>query len=346
MSLKLLGILIAGILAILSTQYKLTEGNGLTKWGYITRYAILISVILSVTAQSIETYIANEKSEESKTEATKRAKEAERILSEINRSMQPIKDIGLYIKIKIPNNERIFSPYFRRVHSTIDPILNKIKPISDKDLGKNSLNFDRKYNNLLTIGSYERDQNKHLVPSTISFDIKSPLFPSFSKDSKASYILIISSVDLRFYKNPIQKFTLANFMIDQKFRPDLQVHLSKSEAFLPMHFSYDVKKKEFYIVDYLDKDLLGREEKSNPFTIPDLSNAQIVITISEAFLTDKDYLNARAKFEIEYANLRLGSKNYWLLGKDFKKNILENGRVIWEYIFPENIEELATSPPD
>lgn len=121
-ALKFLAILTAGLLGVIGLLVDFKKGGKVTVWGRRALVGTIISTIVAVSVQSVETYKQNiDRKEENERNAE--------TLHEIRRGLYLIKDAEFDATIRISDPPDEVKAYLKR----INPYILKLKPYAEKD---------------------------------------------------------------------------------------------------------------------------------------------------------------------------------------------------------------------
>src|ERR1700679_1104751 len=100
-SLKFLAILTAGLLGVIGLLVDFKVDGKITKWGRRALLGTIISTVVAVVTQSVETYKQNQERRKQDDARIQQEKRNEATLHEIRRGLYPIRDATFDVTIRL-----------------------------------------------------------------------------------------------------------------------------------------------------------------------------------------------------------------------------------------------------
>jgi len=121
---KLLGTLFAGAFGVLGlvTEYRDKRSKKITKWGRLALGGIVVSTVIAITSQAIETVLSKQDAKDTNDKLAEQLKVSNNTLNEVERSIFPIKNLIVGYSMEIPIQSQDFVRYQERVKAGIQHI--------------------------------------------------------------------------------------------------------------------------------------------------------------------------------------------------------------------------------
>ena len=328
-TLKILGIVLTGAFGALALlkDFKDKKKKVITKWGKIALCGMFLSTALAITTQVLE--------------SRKPAGDfsSQQILSGINRSMNPIKNVRVTYWLRVPFSAPEFSAYRARLEKGIAAVL------ASHDLSHPEKGFI--------------SRSGPNGPEAVEIPRASPLMPQKS-ELIPYYALRFSGLHFSFFKNP---------------RPDSD--LLGSHGLPPADLSLQVgtdtgeKDSETYSLQYdlktHDVSIFAMDLFSDPQywrtnnhiqTVPDLAEDQLAVQIDDTMVptlpangevdpTGQAISHLRSQMQLDSLILKIDTRELWLKRFDRNMKRLEsNGArpfALYTTLFPKNVDDLQLS---
>ncbi len=118
---KVLGSLFAGAFGILGllTDYRDKRTHAITKWGRRVLFGIVISTIVAVASQAIETVLNKIDAKDANTRLARQVEVSNATLREVERSIFPLKDLTISYAVEIPVESPLVRSYRQKVATGI-----------------------------------------------------------------------------------------------------------------------------------------------------------------------------------------------------------------------------------
>jgi hypothetical protein len=322
---KCLGILFGGSFAILGllTDFRDKNTNRVTKWGRIALIGIAASTCVSLISQGVESIKA-------KDDASAQAQRSNKLLTQIARSVSPLRDIQINYQIEVPLNDPVLASYRQR-------LLDGMNQIASTPPGSES-----------PLGSASRGPNG--VVEWILIPWSSPLMPT-DNDVAASALLKHSGISLYFYKTPIDSDAFirlaTQFAPGPRPSPDLSMVVKDenpppiSGNSIPDQLVYDFQNK---VLRVSTRQLLSASSfsTSRMVSVPDLCESQLWVTlfnISPGYPIDP----LSHQMHLRSLSIEVGSRPFII--QDFKEYQTGNLGFFSVFTFPKTEEALDALTP-
>src|SRR5579863_7787895 len=183
--LKLAGLVLAGAFGALGLlkDFRDDKTKALTKWGKIALYGILASTALAFIAQVLDSAKSAHDAKESEKRAQDQIARSNEILTDINRSLNPLTNVRVTYWLIVPFEAPEFAAYRERLAKGVAEILASPGQEGTPQTGDVSV----------------RDANGR--PEEVSIPRSSPLMPQ-PDEVIPYYVLRYSGLRFAFYKSP------------------------------------------------------------------------------------------------------------------------------------------------
>jgi hypothetical protein len=116
-ALKLIGTLFSGVFGVLglTTEFRNRRSKQITKWGRLSLLGIVISTIVAIASQSVETVRDKIAEKDAKDKLSQQLKLADTTLNEVERSVLPLTDLRIGYKVEIPIENPLLAGYRKRL---------------------------------------------------------------------------------------------------------------------------------------------------------------------------------------------------------------------------------------
>ncbi|WP_457978662.1 hypothetical protein L0Y47_24300 [Ectopseudomonas composti] len=328
LSLKVLGLLSSGVFGLLGTIHDFRDHNKrFTKWGKISIAGISLSIFLAVAAQLVESYRSQESAEQAALQALESTKRLESIIFELNRTLQPIESISVFVaELEVPLNEPSLLGYKNRLENGIEKYLTM--PRNERYKEEN-----------ISTPTGKAGKKGDFIPTQVSINSRHALFPQLGDEGLPWSTLNVSRLELEFYANPINPKDFSPFSHGIG-DGDLSIDLYNNES---LTIDKDIEKKTYHLSGHLKS--IKEHWKNNSgkiISLPDLAGAQLFISAGPLGIRNKSdqFLSLRQEFEMKSINLKLGNRDIWIHEENLTKHVNSDGLVYWEYNFPKTVEKI------
>ena len=328
--LKLLGVVSTAVFGILGTVHDFRSPDGkLTKWGKASVVGTIASVLLAVSAQFIENHLQAKSARKAAEDALESTRRLERIIYELNRTMQPIESISVFVAdLGLPLDDQPLQDYKDRLNSGIEEVL-KLPPQRQDEQREKGLSVGR----VRTVDGVD-------VPDRVSISESSDLFPNRENESLARAVIKVEIVELSFYRVPIVASDFHPFHHGRANDPDVRGMCFDREAFT---IEKSLQSQTVNLMGGCELERKRWENNSGKIVaIPDLAGSQLFIAFGPLGLeTDNDrFLALRRNLSLNSLNVEIGNRKRWIESSMLKKHLSSEGVVFWEFRFPTNEAEL------
>jgi len=159
-----------------------------TKGGYIIVFVLIVSGLVAATSQAIEIYRDDVREKEQKIIANKQTSTTNAILSNVNRSLNPIKNIGFHLVLSLKGSDPDIQAYFDRIGKDGNKYFPAKGRLFKRPTAQSGVTYAMK-----NINGFHN--------STIWFNNKSDLFPSKKVDSTAYEVLSFVMIEVFIFKH-------------------------------------------------------------------------------------------------------------------------------------------------
>jgi hypothetical protein len=337
--LKFGGLLLSGFFGAYGLLVKFKDENGkITKSGRNALILIVTSTLVSGLSAAFEIYrdAVRQRTtlEVQAKETLETAKRTERLLSEINRSMQPISTLIVSHWISVPTDHLLMKSYISRFEAELPNALTLLTS-TGRFPGYAG-------------GSYDEGRN----PIGIYFDGSAVLSPDRTKEKLAFTVLGYSEIVVEFFKVPIDP--KSHYLISGEFnnKPDLTIRLSSGLDVSGMggnhELQYNMKEKHFKLHGSdISTDSKYWHSTGNIVSIPDLAGSQIFISLPSVMVSgdmnevDQYLPEIRRRFALDTLILNFGKgREFWLQSKELSRLDTKERIPLYVYTFPKTAEEL------
>lgn len=331
--LKVLGVLISGMFGVLGAVFTLHNSEGgLSKKGKIFIVGSILGLVLAVVCQILESYVQREAERKAVEDTLESARRLEAIAVDLNRSLQPIDSLEVYISSFVSLEDESFQSYRLELEKGIQSYLQKNERERFGDA-----NFTTSVSSRLSGKS---------TPLKIQVRKESNLAPQNFRKAPFISSVFPKCYDFDFFKNPISESEISERWGLSKGKSDLNVNY-----FFPNDFTIgkDLEKGKYTVSGRLTKDDAQWSDSSGEIiALPDLAGAQMIVSgcvkserVLNAFTSEEvRKSSADTKTELEWINLRVGRRSLSISGSYFRR-IESRYKVYWIYTFPTGQEELA-----
>jgi hypothetical protein len=325
----------SGVIGLLS-DFRDKQTGKITKNGYRLLWLIIVSAFISLSSQTLELYRDKVKDEIAEKKSLEEAVKTNQILTDLNRTLNPIKDINVSYTIQIPLTDPRLNSYRQRLTRQLDSIMTSFS----------NLSFDQKRSNLRTkygvfVTSYSTDSI-----FSVEFEKDSPLLPDKTSEALAFYVLQYGEVDYSFYNNSIKN-------ISDTIRPDF--HFSVTSGIIndglegEHKISYERNNQSLYINGFLIESTSKYWDKRGKIiSIPDLAEARLIMTLLSIMVSgnddiDKQLHEVRRGFKLENSFFKMSEGRELHFRKKAIKQINKDGDLPkYLFFFPKDLEEISS----
>jgi hypothetical protein len=342
--LKLAGLVLAGAFGALGLlkDFRDDKTKALTKWGKIALYGILASTALAFIAQVLDSAKSAQDAKESEKRAQDQIARSNEILTDLDRSLNPLTNIRVSYWLIVPFDAPEFAAYRKRLAKGVTEILASPGREGTPRTGYVSV----------------RDANGR--PQAVSIPRSSPLMPQ--RDEVIPYfVLRYSGIRFEFFRSPRPDSELT---AEGTARPqaDLSFDVATDTGEISSQdysLDYDLKSKKLTIfASDLTSDPQYWRSNNRILAVPDLSNAQLSVQIDDTMVptlpitghrdtTGKTLSRLRSQMELQSLILKINTRELWIKGRDKDMKRLQNWGtqpfVCYEMVFPKAVDDLQLS---
>lgn len=329
---KIVGILISGVLGVLSSVLKIRDASGqLTIKGKIFIAGSVAGLCIALISQILETYIQRQSQAESQAESLESTRKLQQIMADLNRSLQPLGKFSVFVHgANVSLDDHAFDAYKKRLDEAIAAYLRR---------SQREQMMEREISSVY--GFPQRDQSR---PMSIEVEPDGKYYPS-PKDGKGiSSMVFPVCYRFIFVKDPIDASDYHPRHHYGKGLGDL-----RADNFMPKPFplTKDLETGKFSLSGLLEfphwEDVSGKI-----ISVPDLVGSQLLISAcgkameSWTWQGDKKifYTPVDTRFEMGSMHLQFDKRKVYISKEQLKRYELD-GEVYWEYRFPTTQEALT-----
>lgn len=308
----------SGIAALL-VDYRDKQTGQITKWG---RYAIL-GIGASFVIGAINLWVDYTQKQLQTREAANRAREASeaslRILTDVTRTLNPLKDVRATYWATYPFDQTELARYRQRLEDGLRALLPSLSE------GKFVQGAHRSW-----------PPGDGTVVEEVTLEQNSPLFPDPNKETFAYTILARTEMRIKVYKTPMDPAVLAKTRTAPQ--PDLQMYFL---GYNKLREEYNLQKRRISVYGFnIESDPRYWDSSGNIVSVLDLVGAQLVITIHHSTVSFKEP-NKRVEAELTDLALKIADRSDWWLRKDKLKLYRDDtASPFYVYVFPNTYESL------
>jgi hypothetical protein len=342
--LKLAGLVLAGAFGALGLlkDFRDDKTKALTKWGKTALYGILASTALAFVAQVLDSAKSALDAKESEKRAQDQIARSNDILTDLNRSLNPLTNVRVTYWLTVPFEAPEFASYRERLAKGVAEIL------ASPDQG-----------GALQTGFVSvRDPNG--LPEEVSIPRFSPLMPQ-RDEVIPYYVLRYSGLNFSFFKIPRPDSEIAANATARP-QPDLSFDVStdtgeKSSEDYTLDYNLKTKKLTIWASD-LPSDPQYWQSNNHIQAVPDLSYAELAVQIDDTMFptlsvsgqrdaAGQTLSRLRSQMELQSLILNINTRELWIKGRDRDMKRLENSgsRPFAAYVtvFPKSVDDLQLS---
>jgi len=331
-NLKIAAILIAGLFALVTAVYNFKTANGTTTTlGKIILGIAIFGVVIAAIAQFLDSKAQNEAQRKAEFDSLKATERLERIISDLNRSLQTIESFEVwFLGNPISLEEKFFDEYKKITDKAINKFMAKPR---DKRL------FDR---DLAILPRYIDDKQ---IGQEIEFTKNGKYAPGSGHFKALAFKIMPICYTFSFFKNPVDPYKFRSGVINSS-KPDLRLQtiFIKND----MTLQKIIPENTYSLSGSISIDKKQWQDNSGKIiSIPDLAGSQLFFDACTSMYSstkNKDGTWVRKpSTDIRFApgsmKIKIGSRSFWIDEKSWTKH---PGRFknFWEYRFPDNIDLL------
>lgn len=329
---KIFGILMSGILGVLSSVLKIRDASGqFTTKGKIFIAGSVAGLCIALISQILETYVQRQAQATSQAESLESARNLQKIMADLSRSLQPIGKFSVFVyKADVSLADPAFDAYKKRLDKAIAVYLQK---------GLRDRMRERDMSAPFGFG-----QEDDFRPSYIEVKPSGKYYPSAKDGNGISATVLPVCYRFVFFKELVDASEYHPLHHFGTGLGDL-----RADNFMPKPFSLikDLKTGAYSVTGKLE--FLTWEDVSGKIvSIPDLLGSQLLISTcgkpirSWTWQGNKKiyYTPVDTKFEIGSLSLQF-NKRKMHISKEELRRFERKDEVYWEYRFPTTQEGLA-----
>ncbi len=328
---KIVGILMSGVLGVLSSVLKIRDASGqFTVKGKVFIAGSVAGLCIALISQILETYIQRQSQAASQAESLESTRKLQQIMLDLNRTLQPLGKFSVFVyRANVSLEDTRFDSYKKRLDKLVLIHLKKSERerMMDKDIS--------------TITGYMSGGGIKATALQIRPDGK--YYPSY-KDDKDIGLLSPICYKFVFFREPIDP---------SKYQPmhhygdglgDL-----RADAFMPKPLALikDLSDGSFSLggmIEFRDwEDVSGKV-----VSIPDLVGSQLFISACSKPMRGWTWVGKKkiyhepidTKFEMGTMMLHFEKRKMWVKKSELNR-FERKGEVYWEYRFPDTQEALG-----
>jgi hypothetical protein len=312
---SIIGATVSGIAALL-VEYKV--GGKITKWGRRAIAGLAVSFLVGASNLWVD---YTQKSRESN-EAARRTQEAAektlQIITSLNRTLNPMKEIGITFYITFPSNEPELAGYRRRLDKGVRALIPQLAKSEELEQGISRMS-----------------KNDDGTIATVAIRRDSSLFPNEDSEPLAYTLFTRVMFTICFFKNRQSLTEIDNYYTDDA---DLAVSLEANDR---VRILYNLETKVISLSGYISKEPRG-SGSGDVVSVLDLPGAQM--TIEPNIIMPWSDVKKRHLPSIDLILLRVGSRKDWFIPVDkLRRYNTKRNDLIYEYMFPATFAELVSA---
>ena len=332
--LKFIGIALSagfGVLALL-TEYKDKERK-ITYWGRIALTGVVLSAIITATAQSIELVLKEAQAEDNQKRALAQLKTNEKLLTNINRGLNPLTDVRASFSLDVDLEQPELQTFVQRFTRQISPLIAKW------ETEPNPRSVDHAYPSIQEI-------NGKILEVSVRQD--SALFPNLETERFAYTVFEHSTITMHFYAKPIpvDEFLHYGEVTERTKLPDITMSFEQDDdSPWDINLEFEPETKKFRVSgNGIKSDERYWDSTGKIISLLDLANAQVFITTGHSLVSFEEP-EKRVHPSVHTIVLDIGARQgLWFREAQLKKHKDPvDGKTIYEYRFPATIEDIAAA---
>ena len=298
-TLKMVSIVLTGILGVVALLVDFRDEKGkVTRWGRWSLIGVIVGTLVSAAMTGFEMVREEAQSQQTAQESLELSQKTSKIMQDINRSLNPLKDVQFSFSVDVSLKDAAFAGYKERLEQRVQKLLGKYG--SKLKVPKNEL----------VVATADSD-------GAITLDVngRSPLFPSEEEETAAYYALRQIDLVLEFYRRPIQPDAYCGGIdeVEQYVHPDLAIEVTTSGLDdRDASIQYDVRTGECQVrVPWIKSDAKYWRSNGSIIAIPDLVGAQMFVFVRSAVVpadveSIQELVKARAGLRLQNLTMKVG----------------------------------------
>jgi len=327
-ALKVLGILLTIGSSLLGRFVDFKQDGKITAWGRRSIAIAAISALIAVVAQAFET-----RNQQAADERSQQARDAENqrqtaLMAQISRAVLPLNNLSFDAHLSFPAADPVFSAYLSRVRAA--------RTAAEKS-------DVRRLPCTRFVDLRDARDNRSLGLASIEARMCSPLFPRIDEvvERRVSAQL---GLELSFFKKPIDPNELS------RRRPDAVWNARATDA--RVRYEFSPEQPERFEVETERMAITVKDNSNQIVSIPDLSDAQLFVSLQEAELFDDFDRNAKVEDgyqrawklgSLAWGQVQIGGRRFFI--SRFRPVLKDKPYAVFEYRFPTNIVDAPLNLP-
>jgi len=334
---RIVGLVLTGVFAGYALLVRFKDDAGrVTKSGRTALVLIAASTLVALGSQTIEFIRDTREQERRNRETYYMLRRTERMLFDIERSLQPI-TVRVSFDIAVPTNDAHLRGYLERFRKALK---KRRALVGNQWLSAGATALVLEAGNVIRFG----------------FDGGSPFAPMREREELAYNVLGYAYLDITFYKKHIVPWEHPLSIVDLNKRlplylsnqPDLEVSVETGfEGCRDSHMVlYQLEPSQFWLkgilVPTVPQSLSGKIEG-----IPDLVGVQMFVSLrdprkSNSLEVEEYELDVRRRFELDALSLEISAQGRKMdLGRDdLERHVDANGYPLYVFTFPDTLERV------
>lgn len=324
---------ISGVIGLF-VEFKNKRTHKITKNGYSILVLIISSGLISGVLQTLELYKEKKESQETAQRALMQSEQNNTILRNINRTLNPIKDVYLNYWIEIPTDNPEIKAYTNRIS-------NNWKSIVVNNLVRDANTLYRQY------GIYVSQSNSKSV-ERIAILPNSSFFPSQNDEKVAFTLLSYLDISVSFYKGQSSDKSVRDKKPDLSF-PFIFTGINKEANSGKHELEFDVNSKKLYLIAFsVYCDPKYWEKTGQILGTTDFPGSKLEIEILNTMSsgdqqTDRKMRVIRGKYKLQTIKFNMSEgRQFWIRENKLKRMSNKSGLAQYSFVFPDRDDVLST----
>jgi hypothetical protein len=333
----------SGVAALL-VEFKDKATGAITKWGRYALSGLAASFLIGTANQLIDYSSKTQQAREAAKTAQQATEQTLHIVTDINRTLNPLKNVRASFWLTYPFDGSELSSYKERLDAGLRARLSQAKldhllmPGALSKVGDDlSKIADRAFTPEFSLSGVSDDGR---VTVTVKND--SPLFPKSQTESFAHTVLNTTGLQIQFFKSPIEH--PCHRTVDQP-KPDITMSFGNNpDANARISLEYTLPTQEVAIRGFrIKSDSDYWNSSGTIISTLDLPGSQMVISAGHLLVSFSEP-EKRVEPDLKTVSLAIAERGDWVFrnGK-LRLETSQDGRRCWTYIFPRSFSELLSS---
>ncbi len=314
----------SGVAALL-VEYKDKATGKITKWGGCALFGLAASFLIGTSNLLIDYTQKSREAREAGNRLREGAEKTLQIVTDISRTLNPLKDVAVEIWLTYPVVHPEFELYRQRLDEGVRALLPSLTK-SDFEI----------------VQGVSASRSDGTTITEVMFNKDSPFFPDKNKERFAYTVLSRINLDISFFKTPIDG---ENY--DSTPKPDIIMRFEDSVDHIAVR--YDLQSKQITLNGTrIPSDSYYWNSSGAIVSLLDLPGTQLIINADPNIARDP---HIQVEPDITRIALKFAERREWRLSKDklkfFRSKIYFSettriGHPFYEFVFPKTYQELLS----